>query len=114
MAKFKTIHQLIEVPGIAKASKDVEVVTGSSGLVEKVYVKNGNWVKEGTILVQLDDHDARIELNKAQLALQKAKINLQSVILGFQSLLEKDNEEADSLLNNLMIISGYKDAQIQL
>ncbi len=114
MAKIKTIHQLIEVPGIAKASKDVEAVTGSSGLVEKVYVKNGNLVKEGTILVQLDDHDARIELNKAQLGLQKAKIDLQSAKLGFQSLLEKDKEEADSLLNNLMIISGYKDAQIQL
>jgi HlyD family secretion protein len=63
--------------GIIEAStNNISVGTSIGGIVKDVFVKVGDWVKEGTPLFQIDDRELRAELAVRESALAKAKAAL--------------------------------------
>lgn len=70
----------LAAPGEVIAQEKVEVRSAVEGIVQDVYVEEGEWVEEGQLLIQLDsgklEHDAKI----AQLNLETARANLEAVI----------------------------------
>lgn len=54
-----------------------QVAAQVSGVVKQVYHLAGTWVKEGEIVVQLDDSQLRLSEESAQAALASAKINVE-------------------------------------
>lgn len=100
----KTINTSIMATGIIKPKVGAEVRVGSrvSGIVEKLYVKNGDEVKKGQLLARIDDAElsAQYRLEKANLlnvqtAAKYAKIEMDRM----KALAAKDFSSAQTLDN---------------
>ena len=76
----------------------------SSGFLEKLFVKEGDSVKEGDPLFALDETLLKAKLQKSQAQLFKAKANLSNLLKGKRreelTVLEKKLAQADSELEN--------------
>lgn len=59
-----------------QAEKNVEIHARISGIMDNVYVNEGQSVKKGQILFKLNDDELQIELLKAQAALKNAQADL--------------------------------------
>ncbi|MEJ2688661.1 MAG: efflux RND transporter periplasmic adaptor subunit [Deltaproteobacteria bacterium] len=51
------LDDVLSLPGIALANEDLTIRAEVDGLVTAVRVKEGDWVEQGTVLVQLDQRD---------------------------------------------------------
>lgn len=100
----KTISTSILATGIVKPKVGAEVRVGSrvSGIVSKLYVKNGDEVRKGDLLAVLDDSELsaryRLEvanLSNAQTSLKYAKIEMDRA----KSLVDKNFTSAQSYDN---------------
>lgn len=60
------IFQSITVPGRVVSKQRTNISASHSGRVVKIFVKEGDKIKEGQILAQLDDRDLVSRLNKAK------------------------------------------------
>lgn len=83
-ARRTEIVQTVTAPGTIELVEEADIASQIMGQVEAVYVKKGDDVKEGDLLVKLDDEDAkarlesteaRIERLKAAIELAKADLN---------------------------------------
>jgi Multidrug resistance efflux pump len=62
--------------GIVNPVTQSQVATQVAGVVSKVLRSVGDWVKEGDVVVQLDDSQLKLSLATAEAAYENAKINL--------------------------------------
>lgn len=62
--------------GVVTPVVQSQVAAQVAGVVKKVYLTAGDWVKAGQIVVQLDDAQLKLSLANAQASLENAKINL--------------------------------------
>jgi len=62
----KQLNNDLKVTGSLNANESVTLRTEVSGLVENIYFKEGQEVKKGQLLVQLNDDDLRAQLSKLQ------------------------------------------------
>ena len=67
-AKVKPFKHFIELQGVVKADQSVELYPERSGAVTSIYVKEGQSVVKGQILVQIDN--SILENNRAELLTQ--------------------------------------------
>jgi multidrug resistance efflux pump len=65
-----------ETAGTVTAVTQSSVAAQVAGVVLRVVRTQGDWVKQGALVVQLDDAALKLALKNAQLALENAKINL--------------------------------------
>ncbi len=63
----------ISLVGVVNANNDVNVISEAQGLIVDVKVKVGDYVKEGTVLFQVDDVIMRSNLASAEINYLKAK-----------------------------------------
>ena len=63
----------ISLVGVVNASNDVNVISEAQGLVNDAKVKVGDYVKEGTVLFQIDDVIMQSNLASAEINYLKAK-----------------------------------------
>ena len=66
----------ISADGIVKANKEIDVVSKIGGIIEKIYIDEGKYVKKGDLLLKLNDDEYRIELKEAQNKLSAAEVEL--------------------------------------
>jgi RND family efflux transporter MFP subunit len=57
---------------------EAQVGTNASGVIEKIYVKEGDKVRKGMVLFRQDTGDAALRLAQADAALEAAKVNLRA------------------------------------
>ena len=62
--------------GKIQASRQVKLSFGSTGKVDEVYVKEGDYVSEDTTLAELDTDDLDLAITQAQVEMEKAKVAL--------------------------------------
>lgn len=92
--KKTNLVDTITVSGTIKAESSAEVQALVSGVVKKIYVKEGDTVKAGDLLVELDDTDYRLSYLKALQNYELAK-NSGSKLLIEQRQLELDIAKRD-------------------
>lgn len=81
--------------------------------MQHVYVKNGQYVKQGTLLAIVDTQKATTELEKAKHDLERAKIELQDKLIGLGY--DGDfNKVPTDILHRAEITSGYYSAKYQM
>ncbi len=66
---------VVDVPYVAdiQANRNVEVHSRTEGLLEKIYIKEGQHVNKGQLLFKINDSELQIELSKATAAYNSAK-----------------------------------------
>lgn len=84
-----TVTETVSSVGTISAMKDVVVSSETQGRVTKVYIKTGDRVKAGQILVQVDDELKKIAVEQAEAQLLAAETNYNKA--------KKDLERAEKL-----------------
>ena len=71
------ISNRLNLPGSIEAWNELEMTAKIAGTVEEVIAKEGDTVREGDILIQIESADYRIALERAQAAFNLAKADYQ-------------------------------------
>lgn len=64
--------------GSLKALETVTVSPKKAGIIRKMWVKEGDFVKKGQVLVELDDVDARLQVERAEANLKQIEASLET------------------------------------
>lgn len=78
-AKVGTLTVSISGSGQVSSSNQVDIKPSASGKVTAVYKKQGDSVKEGEIIAQLDASDVYKSVRDAETSLQSAQLSLQKI-----------------------------------
>ncbi|HTV66696.1 MAG TPA: efflux RND transporter periplasmic adaptor subunit [Bryocella sp.] len=82
MAQRQTITASIATNGKIEALNNFQAYAPMATTVKKIYVRQGDWVKDGQMLLQLDDADARLQAAKAEAQLKGAQADLSAIQSG--------------------------------
>ncbi len=81
-AQRETITASIATNGKIEALDNFQAYSPMPTTVKKIYVKQGDWVKPGQMLLRLDDADARLQAARAEAQLKGAEADLNTVQSG--------------------------------
>jgi len=76
-AKIREFKHFIEIQGVVKADKNIEIHAELGGTVKSILVKEGQKVSKGQLLVQLDESSVKNTLNELNTQLQLAKTSFE-------------------------------------
>jgi|GEM_PF-536882 len=74
----KPISYTVTAVGSLKTLEDVTLSPKKAGIIDQIFVKEGDRVKKGQILVHLDDVDARLQLERAEARMKEAEVSLET------------------------------------
>jgi HlyD family secretion protein len=109
MAQRQTITASIATNGKIEALNNFQAYAPMATTVKNVYVKQGDWVKAGQMLLRLDDANARLQAAKAEAQLKGAQADLSAIqsggtqeeLLTTRNALSKAQMESDAAERNL-------------
>jgi len=80
--KVKTgkLDTKLEIPGILSAASELMLIAETQGRVLEIYKKEGDWVKKGEAIAQVDDELMRAELLVTSANYEKAQKDLQRAL----------------------------------
>jgi membrane fusion protein (multidrug efflux system) len=74
----RLISYMVSAVGSLKALEDVTISPKKAGIIQKIFVKEGDRVKKGQILVQLDDVDARLQVEMSEARVKEAEASFET------------------------------------
>lgn len=87
----RSISYTVSAVGSLKTLEDVTISPKRAGIIEKIFVKEGDRVKKGQILVQLNDVDARLQVEMSEARVKEAEASLETdrtTLARYQKLFE--------------------------
>jgi len=115
IAEQRTLLQTVEVTGEIKPASRIDLSFKSGGTLERVTVKVGDNVKQGDVLVQLEDHDLTFSFQRSAAALSMAQANLNARLAGETSqsirVAQAQLEQAQAAYDKA--VSDLENAKIQ-
>lgn len=116
-----TLVSNVSITGQLRSNQDVNLGSKISGIVRRVYVDEGQKIRRGQVLVQLDDADlrqqvdaARAGVEAAQVRLQQTQLNLPARVAQLQSSVDQARaqlQNADAAINSAQ--ARYQQALLQ-
>jgi membrane fusion protein (multidrug efflux system) len=103
LATEKTLSAQIEVPGTILANESTEIHPEVSGRVVQLNLKEGAYVKQGTLLAKLYDEDLRAQMRKLEVQLKIAEQTeqRQAQLLKIQGISQQDYDLSLLQVHNL-------------
>jgi HlyD family secretion protein len=83
-ARRENVRTTVSASGTVVPLISVNISPKASGRVAAIYVKEGQRVRKGTLLAQIDDSNLRGQLLQAEGQLASAQANLQKALAGFR------------------------------
>jgi RND family efflux transporter MFP subunit len=74
----KPISYTVTAIGSLKTLEDVTISPKKAGIINQILVREGDRVKKSQILVQLDDVDARLQLERAEAGVKQAAVTVET------------------------------------
>lgn len=96
--------------GKLKARKKSILKFETSGILKKLYVKNGQYCTAGHIIAQLDDKKARQNLENALIQLEKTKLAREELLIGQGYEPDSLKTIPENIIKTANIRSGYAEA----
>lgn len=84
-AALDTLQQTLQVTGNLRSNQDVNLGSKISGRVARVLVNEGDRVKRGQVLVQLDDKDLRAQVDQARAGVLTAQAQVKQAQANYPS-----------------------------
>lgn len=109
----QTFHRQLICNGKLRAIEKCDLSFADGGVIEQVYVHNGERVSKGQVIARTDRSDARLNLEKATRELENAQVSLADKLIG----LGYDGISANvpaAVMHRAKVTSGYYLAQYQL
>ena len=92
--KMEAFPVNVEALGTAKANESVALTAQTTDVVQSIKFDDGDFVKKGQILIQLNDNEEKARLNELDINLQEAKRQLNRI-----SNLAKESAASEQLLD---------------
>ena len=70
----------LNYPGRTKSSEEVNVAFRVSGPIQRIYVKEGQYVRRGQLIAQMDPRDYQVQLSATQAEYEQIKADAERVI----------------------------------
>lgn len=83
-----------------RAQREVEVATRAVGIVTRVQVEEGDYVRAGQVLCALDDRELRIDLQLAEQRLAQTRIQLEAAGIRKEQTVARLGNKRDELARN--------------
>ena len=109
LAEVDFQHELISNGKLA-AKRRVDLRFESSELIAHIYVKNGDRVRKGMKLAELDGFKLQNQVDQALDALEKSKLEVQDVLIGQGYMLADSAKVPAATLKLARLKSGYDQA----
>lgn len=105
-ADYRPFEFRVNSSGIITSENELKVTFEASGYLEKLSVKNGQRVRKGQLIAELQNDKEEFAIEKAQVALDKAKVDF-----AYDSISRTNS--ADPIVDrNLRLRTGLKSAEI--
>jgi membrane fusion protein, multidrug efflux system len=113
--RAERISQKLEALGNARANESVDISTKTSNIVTAVRFRDGERVKRGQVLVQLDDAQARADVAEAQAALSESEsqYNRSRELLNTQALSKSSFDQLEGTLKANRARLGAAQARLE-
>ncbi len=100
--------------GIADPVRKAGLIPNLPGRIAKIYVKEGQSVKSGDLLMRLDDTDAKLRLRQAEAGLAVAEANMKNAKVEFERMkkLRESNSISQQAFDKVKL--GYEAAKSNL
>jgi len=108
------IKNSISLTGNIEPWKEVNIVPDVPGKVAKIYVKEGDRVKRGQVLAELDTRAARLQLQQAEAGLAVAQANFNSASKDWERMQELHQKGTVSPQQYEKVQLAYEAAKAQL
>ncbi|OGP72811.1 MAG: hypothetical protein A2V86_08925 [Deltaproteobacteria bacterium RBG_16_49_23] len=85
------IAYTLSAVGSLKTPEHVTISPKKAGIIEKILAREGERVRKGQLLVQLDEVDARLQVDRAEARVQEAEASLEAhriILIRYQKLFE--------------------------
>ena len=92
--EIKTAEELLRYPGTLNSSETVTIVPKMAGRVDRIFVKEGDFVTAGASLIQLEAESASLQAEQALSAWNAADAQLRAAERGVRDA-ELENAQAD-------------------
>jgi HlyD family secretion protein len=83
--RLTTLQQTLQVTGNLRSNQDINLGSKISGRVARVLVKEGDHVKRGQVVVQLDDKDLRAQVDQARAGVLTAQAHVKQAQANYPS-----------------------------
>lgn len=115
VVKPSVLIKEISISGSLLAFEEVELKNEIAGRVVSINLPEGQFVKEGTLLVKLFDDDLKANLKKleSQLAIQQQTYDRQSELLKVNGLSQNEFDQTSLLVNSLKAEIEVQQVQIR-
>lgn len=96
------LDRAIRVTGTLKSNEVVKVSTKATGLVKRIHVEEGDRVRAGQLLVQVDDRELQAQRSSALASVRAAQANVEAAQANYRA--------AEAKLSQAGTTKGVKDA----
>lgn len=105
-------HELVS-NGKVNAGKKADLRFENGGIIARIYVRNGDGVKKGQKLAELDKFKLINKLKQTENSLEKARLDLQDVLIGQGYAVDDLSKVPDEILKLAKVKSGYDQMKAQ-
>lgn len=91
----QTFHETVSSSGMLTSKSEVKLAFKTGGMIKKSYVNEGQYVKAGQLLAELDLSEIEAQVNQAKIGYEKSKRDYERV-----EKLFKDEAATKTLLND--------------
>lgn len=104
----------LQFPGKVKAAQDISLAFRVSGTISKIHVKDGDRVKEGQLLAELDPTDYQVQLDATEAEYQQVKAEAERVMALYKDSGTTPNANDKAVYGLKQITAKYKHHKDQL
>lgn len=108
------ISEKLDYTGVIQAWKTINITPDVGGKISKIYVDEGDMVKEGELLAELDTRAIRLQLEQAEAALAVADANYKDAQRNMERMERLKGEKAVSDQQYEKIRLAYEASEAQL
>lgn len=113
-AERRTIEETLTVSGFVEAETETEIKSEINGRIVKITVDNGEFVKKGDLLVEIDPNTYQLEVDSAERTERQRELDLQKAerdMLRIKGLYENDFATEQDYLDS---VTDFETAKLQL
>lgn len=112
--KDTSLKEVIQITGTIQAEESVDLRAEMSGKITKVFFKEGTYVKQGDLLVKINDEELRAQFNRsiARLKLAEEQEYRQRILLKKEAISQQEYDIINTELQSMRAESELLKAQL--
>ena len=112
--KSSTYQEILQFPAKIKASQEVNMAFKVSGILQRLYVKEGQYIKQGELIAQMDSRDYELQLQAIEPEYFRIKAEAERVFALYADSVATPNDYDKARYGLQQITAKYENAKNQL